>query len=155
MKKENLQSFIDEFEKVVSRTITTNQLVAEIEVDLEINIDEVDDKLYRIIKQFAPFGPKNRNPNFVSKNVTDCGWGKKVGEDKTHLRLVLNTSAEKITCIGFRMSHDFEKITNNKSFNIAGKLSLNEWKGQSNVEFIIDDISVNKTVKNKVPSSIG
>ena len=44
---------------------------------------------------------------------------------------------------------------NNKTFNIAGKLSLNEWKGQSNVEFIIDDISVNKTFKNKVPSSIG
>ena len=44
---------------------------------------------------------------------------------------------------------------NNKLFNIAGKLSLNEWKGQSNVEFIIDDISVNKTLKNTVPSSIG
>ena len=47
---------------------------------------------------------------------------------------------------------------NNKGkqlFNIAGKLTLNEWKGQSNVEFIIDDISVNKTFKNEVPSSIG
>ena len=44
---------------------------------------------------------------------------------------------------------------NNKTFNIAGKLSLNEWKGQSNVEFIIDDISVIKTLKNTVPSSIG
>ena len=42
-----------------------------------------------------------------------------------------------------------------KLFNIAGKLSLNEWQGQSNVEFIIDDISVNKTFKNTVPSSIG
>ena len=40
-------------------------------------------------------------------------------------------------------------------FNIAGKLSLNEWRGQKNVEFIIDDISVNKNHKNKVPSSIG
>ena len=36
-------------------------------------------------------------------------------------------------------------------FNIAGKLSLNEWKGQSNVEFIIDDISVNKTFKKYGP----
>ena len=42
-----------------------------------------------------------------------------------------------------------------KLFNIAGKLSLNEWQGQSNVEFIIDDISVNKTIKKTVPSSIG
>ena len=30
------------------------------------------------------------------------------------------------------------------TFNIAGKLSLNEWRGKKNVEFIIDDISVNK-----------
>ena len=44
---------------------------------------------------------------------------------------------------------------NNKKFNIAGKLSLNEWRGQKNVEFIIDDISVNKNEKNTVPSSIG
>ena len=48
-------------------------------------------------------------------------------------------------------------LINNKTntFDIAGKLSLNEWKGEKNVEFIIDDISVNKTQKNKVPSSIG
>ena len=37
---------------------------------------------------------------------------------------------------------------NNNTFNIAGKLSLNEWRGQKNVEFIIDDISVNKNMKN-------
>ena len=41
------------------------------------------------------------------------------------------------------------------TFNIAGKLSLNEWRGQKNVEFIIDDISVNKIISNTVPSSIG
>ena len=40
--------------------------------------------------------------------------------------------------------------TNGNFFSIAGKLSLNEWKGK-NVEFIIDDISVNKSEKNKVP----
>ena len=44
---------------------------------------------------------------------------------------------------------------NNKIFNIVGKLSLNEWRGNKNVEFIIDDISVNKEHKITVPSSIG
>ena len=32
---------------------------------------------------------------------------------------------------------------NKKIFNIAGKISLNEWRGQKNVEFIIEDISIN------------
>ena len=140
LKKENLRTFIDEFEKVVSRTITTDQLVAETEVDLEIDIDEVDDKLYRIIKQFAPFGPKNRTPNFVSKKVTDCGWGKKVGEDKTHLRLVLNTSTEKITSIGFRMADDFEKITNNKFFNICYSIDENTWNGKTSLQLRLKGI---------------
>ena len=27
--------------------------------------------------------------------------------------------------------------------NIAGKMRLNEWKGKKNIEFIIEDISVN------------
>ena len=35
------------------------------------------------------------------------------------------------------------------TFNIVGKLTLNEWKGEKNVEFIIDDISVNKTLKKR------
>ena len=48
-------------------------------------------------------------------------------------------------------------LLNNKKKYLqhCGKLSLNEWKGEKNVEFIIDDISVNKTHKKKVPSSIG
>ena len=36
---------------------------------------------------------------------------------------------------------------NNNTFNIAGKLSLNEWRGQK-CKVIIDDISVNKNMKN-------
>ena len=43
----------------------------------------------------------------------------------------------------------------NKNISIAGKLSLNEWKGQKNVEIIIDDISVITKHENTVPSSIG
>ena len=28
-----------------------------------------------------------------------------------------------------------------KNFNIAGRLSLNEWKGKKNIEFVIEDIA--------------
>ena len=61
----------------------------------------------------------------------------------------------KIAVVGLGQIGAYLLNKDSKLFNIAGKLSLNEWKGQSNVEFIIDDISVNKTFKNTVPSSIG
>ena len=140
VKKENLLAFINEFEKVVSNTITKDQLIPEIDIDMEINIDEVNNKLYRIIKQFAPFGPKNPNPKFVSRSVSDCGWGKKVGEDKNHLRLVLNTSSENIVSIGFGMGEDFNKIIDNRLFDICYSIDENTWKEKKSLQLILNGI---------------
>ena len=134
IKKQNLNSFIKEFEKVVANTITKDQLVAEIEVDMEIELEEVNDKLYRIIKQFAPFGPMNRTPNFITKSVTDSGKGRKVGEDKSHLRLTLNTLNKDLVSIGFSMGDDFEKITDNKPFDICYSIDENTWNGTTSLQ---------------------
>ena len=140
VKKQNLDSFIKEFEKVVAATITKDQLVAEIEVDMQIELDEVNDKLYRIIKQFAPFGPMNRTPNFITKLVTDSGKGRKVGEDKTHLRLTLNNSNKDLVSIGFGMGQDFDKITENKPFDICYSIDENTWKGQTSLQLRLKGI---------------
>ena len=140
VKKENLKAFISEFEKVVRSTITKEQLVAQIDVDMQIELEEVNDQLYRIIKQFSPFGPQNRTPNFISKNVTDCGWGKKVGEDKSHVRLVLNKSADRITAIGFRMADDFELTNDKKEFDICYSIDENTWNGKTSLQLRLKGI---------------
>ncbi|MBT3417669.1 MAG: single-stranded-DNA-specific exonuclease RecJ [Flavobacteriales bacterium] len=141
VKKSNLDAFIKEFEKVVSKSITSDQLEPEIEVDMEIDIKNVTPKLYRIIKQFAPFGPKNRTPNFVSKGVQDCGYGKKVGSDKSHLRLVLNTAEDQtITSIGFGMADCFEKTNENKNFDICYTIDENKWQGKTSLQIKLKDL---------------
>ena len=144
VKKENLKAFISEFEKVVSATITKEQLVAQIDVDMQIELEEVNDQLYRIIKQFAPFGPQNRTPNFISKNVTDCGWGKKVGEEKSHVRLVLNKSDDRITAIGFRMADDFELTNDKKEFDICYSIDENTWNGKTSLQLRLKGIKKSK-----------
>ena len=105
----------------------------------------------------SPFGSGNPEPKFIIENLKTIN-GKIVGE--THIKSILiGEDGSTIKSIAFNAiesnlaSYLLKK--SNKLFNIAGKLSLNEWRGQSNVEFIIDDISVNKTFKNTVPSSIG
>ena len=35
------------------------------------------------------------------------------------------------------------KFKNKQKFKIAGKMSLNEWKGEKKIEFVIEDISTN------------
>ena len=112
---------------------------------------------YNKINLLAPFGSGNPEPKFIIENLRTVN-GKIIGDN--HIKSVLiGKDGSTIKVIAFNaVNNDLEAYLlkkNNKPFNIAGKLSLNEWKGQSNVEFIIDDISVNKTLKNTVPSSIG
>ena len=140
LKKQNLQSFINEFEKVVCNNITHDQEIASIDVDIEIDLDNINSKLYRIIKQFSPFGPKNRIPNFISRNVTDSGKGRRVGDDKSHLRLVLNTSNSNITSIGFSMAEYYEKTNENQEFDICYTIDENIWNGKKSLQLILKDI---------------
>ena len=112
---------------------------------------------YNKVNTLAPFGSGNPEPKFIIEDLKTIN-GKIVGEK--HIKSVLiGKDGASIKTISFNALENglgaYLIKKNNKIFNIAGKLSLNEWKGQSNVEFIIDDISVNKTLKNKVPSSIG
>ena len=117
-----------------------------------VNLD-----FYKKVELLSPFGSGNPEPKFIIENLKTIN-GKIVGEK--HIKSVLlGEDGSIIKSIAFNATDkdlgSYLLKKNNKSFNIAGKLSLNEWKGQSNVEFIIDDISVNKTFKNTVPSSIG
>ena len=140
IKKENLPQFIDAFEKSVSESITEDQLSPKINIDKVIDIDAVDDKLYRIIKQFSPFGPKNLSPIFVSKGVIDNGYGKQVGEDKTHLRINAKKNKGAITGIGFGMGEYFEIIKDNQTFDVCYSIDENEWNGKKSLQLRIRDI---------------
>ena len=140
IKKENLPQFIDAFEKSVSESITEDQLSPKINIDKVIDIDAVDDKLYRIIKQFSPFGPKNLSPIFVSKGVIDNGYGKQVGEDKTHLRINAKKNKRAIAGIGFGMGEYFEIIKDNQTFDVCYSIDENEWNGKKSLQLRIRDI---------------
>ena len=105
----------------------------------------------------APFGSGNPEPKFVIENMKSVN--SKIIKDKHIKSVLVGMDGSTVKSIAFNCVENeigaYLLKKDNKLFNIAGKLSLNEWQGQSNVEFIIDDISVNKTLKNTVPSSIG
>ena len=146
IKKENLPQFIEEFEKAVSDTITEDQLMPKINIDKVIDIDAVDDKLYRIIKQFAPFGPKNLSPIFVSKGVVDNGYGKQVGADKAHLRVNAKRGNGSIPGIGFGMGDLFENIKDNQTFDVCFSIDENEWNGRKSLQMRLRDLKPNSEV---------
>ena len=126
-------------------------------IDCQIAPSAINLEFYDKVNILSPFGSGNPEPKFYIKNLIPVN-SKIVGGK--HIKSVLvGSEGSSIKTIAFNAVDNelgaYLLKKNNNTFNIAGKLSLNEWRGEKNVEFIIDDISVNKNHKNTVPSSIG
>ena len=141
LKPENYKSFKAQFEKVVEETIDPKMLIPEISIDSQINFSDITPKFYRILSQFAPFGPGNMTPVFMSEDIQDTGYGKQVGEDKTHLRFTATQHGSgKIVGIGFGLGEHIELIKNKKPFKAAYTIDENEWNGNVSLQLKLKDI---------------
>ena len=127
--KDQLTTFKAAFEKQVETTILPEQKTPVLLYDLVLPIEEVNHKLYRIVAQMAPFGPKNMRPVFCSTNCVDSGQSKVVGKDQSHLRLSVQTANGPLVGIGFGMANHFEHIKSGAAFDLLYTLDENEWNG--------------------------
>ena len=153
-KIEKLKDFIFKKVKKMQINVSKERLLY---FDSVIAPTAINIEFYKKVYSLAPFGSGNPEPKFVIENVKSVN--NKIIKDKHIKSVLIGSEGSTIKTIAFNsVENELGAILlkkDNRLFNIAGKLTLNEWKGQSNVEFIIDDISVNKTIKNTVPSSIG
>ncbi len=138
---ENYEGFKAKFESVVKETIDPKLLTPELKVDLKINLSQVDNKLMRIIRQFAPFGPGNMTPVFMTQDVKDTGWGKCVGEDNKHIRFTATQNPkDNIVCIGFGLGDKIDIIKNRSPFDIAYTIDENHWNGNISLQLKLKDL---------------
>ncbi|CAL2090164.1 single-stranded-DNA-specific exonuclease RecJ [Tenacibaculum sp. 190524A05c] len=137
---ENYESFKNKFEEVVKNSIDEDLLTPEIVVDTELEFSDISPKFYRILQQMAPFGPENRKPIFKSSSVRDNGYGKRVGQDKTHLKLSLFQGKPEsvINAIGFSLGDKIDHINND--FDILYQLDENTWNGRTSLQLQLKDL---------------
>ena len=141
LKEENYEAFKQAFEDEVSKTIDRTLLTPEIRIDAKIDLKDITPKFYRILKQFAPFGPSNMTPVFMTENLKDTGYGKGVGEDEKHLRItVTQPQADKIVAIGFNLGDKQDLISNRKPFKAVYSIDENEWQGTVSLQLKLRDI---------------
>lgn len=145
LKKENVSAFISKFEDVVSQSITEDQLIPKIDIDIEIGFHEITGKLTNILKQLEPHGPENMTPLFYSKNVFDTGWAKIVGDN--HLKLEVfqkeNPNA-RFQAIAFGKGDFLSFFQRQTPVEIVYKIAENEFRGVVSTQLVIEEIRVGK-----------
>ena len=144
LKPENLHKFINKFEEIVSKTITEEMQVPEVEIDSELDLRQINLNFFKIIKQFSPFGPGNMSPVFLTKGVVDFGNIRLVGKnDKHHLKLSITypeISLNPFPAIAFQLADFYNYIHEGNSFDICYHIEENEWNGLISLQLNIKDI---------------
>lgn len=144
LKEENYQNFKNAFEEIVKNTIHEDSLMPEIQVDAEIDLSDITPKFIRILKQFEPFGPLNMTPVFLTKNLIDTGFGKKIGQAEEHIRLfVKQNNSEGIAAIGFGIGNKLDITVNRQPLQAVYCIDENEWNGNISLQLRLKDIKTN------------
>ena len=143
LKKENYLAFKAAFEAEVLKTLPGHLKAPEIKIDSKINFESITPRFFRILKQFAPFGPQNLSPVFMSTEVYDTGYGKCVGEDQTHLRVTLTQKrAPKIVGIGFGLGVQLPIVKSKAPFKTVYSIDENEWNGRISLQLKLKDLKL-------------
>lgn len=143
MKIENIPEFRRRFEEIVTSQITDKQQIQYVDVDAKIALSEITPRFFRILKQFAPFGPHNMTPVFVTEDVFDAGTSRLVGKKQEHLKLDLvepDVNSGIFPGIAFNQSDAYEVITSGAPFDVCYSINENEYRGKKNLQLFVRDI---------------
>ena len=145
IKKDNINLFKQFLIKNYDKNHSNLSENVNLYLDSIISPSALNETFYNEIEKLAPFGSGNSEPKFVIENLKVLNSF--IVSDK-HVKSVLSgKDGSIIKSIAFNAKNSpLESYLTKKSkkqINVAGKISLNEWRGKKNLEFIIEDISIN------------
>lgn len=135
---ENVQAFSERFEAVVRQSLSEDDIRKVISVHAEIDLQDITPAFGRVLKQFAPFGPGNRNPVFVTKQVSDTGYSRLLKGD--HLKLLLRQGERSMSGIAFGQGEALTKGLLRRPFDVCYTLEESQWDERREWELMVKDM---------------
>jgi single-stranded-DNA-specific exonuclease len=150
IKPENVKKFEKELLRMIEKEYNSEKWGKKLLIDAEVKPEEIDWDLHAEIKRFEPFGQGNREPVFLTKNLT-IREIKMVGNGQKHLKFVFQVMksppeadqslAEKIfEGIFWKSGERFPEFKIGDKIEAVFCLRSNEWNGSRKLELNIIDI---------------
>jgi len=149
IEEKNLEKFKTEFELKAKEDLKdTEELVPQVKIDAEVDLEDVNWKLYDLLQKFEPFGMSNEEPKYVAYGLEVVAV-EPVGQDGKHLKLMIkhNSNVVKKT-IGFwfgdpiKHPYDWKKnLKPGEKIDMVFSIGVNEWNGNRELELKIEDLN--------------
>ncbi|MEK9959676.1 MAG: single-stranded-DNA-specific exonuclease RecJ [Pelagibacteraceae bacterium] len=111
-------------------------------IDSYLDSSAINQDLVNKLDCLEPYGSGNREPLFAFENFE---VSKVIETNNNHVKVVLKKGNFYLDAISFNSKNtDIGNYLMNykKSFNVAGKIKLNEWNDRSKIELVVEDIQL-------------
>ena len=144
---ENLPAFKKRFEQYVSEHIQPHQKAPIIHVDAEILLADITPQFFRILQCLEPYGPGNPRPIFVTRNLINYRYTKRVGKQGEHLKLnvtdrSINTAGSPVFIdgIAFHQGDFAPLLQNGQAVDVCYRLEENFYNGHVSIQMQVEEI---------------
>jgi single-stranded-DNA-specific exonuclease len=137
---EKIQGFANAFEEYARNQEPTGLAQGAIEIDVEVSLGQLTERVMRELKLLEPFGQGNPRPVFATCGVRRIAQPRRVGAKNEHLQIAVTDGKDSVRCIGFDMGHLEKKIIEADSFDIVYEPQYNTYNGNTTLQLVLTDI---------------
>jgi single-stranded-DNA-specific exonuclease len=137
-----IEQFIEEFEAYAKENLNENDIVSKLEIEAVVPLSKFRMETVKELQLLGPFGEGNPEPVFATKGVRLASPPKRVGTNGDHLQLVITDNTATLRGIGFRFGKYEKKLLEHEFFDVAYQPQINNFNGNSTVEFNLVDIQI-------------
>ena len=143
MHKADLPEFKRRFEEYVAAHITPEQQVPTLDIEAEVELSDMNWKMYKILQCLEPFGPGNERPLFLCRHLINNRNTRAVSEGK-HLHLDVTDRIVAMDGIAFGQGDKAAHIQNGNPVDICFYLEENTYRGRTTLQMNAQDIKLNE-----------
>jgi len=135
----NFDAFYRKMTEIVDKNFKISDTEKKNIYDLELNFNDINEKILREINMLKPFGAGNPKPGFVTGNceIMDYCY---LMEEK-HVKLKLKQSGIIIDAIIFGVEEKMkEKIIKGSKVNVLYKIEENIWRDFKKMQLVVSDL---------------
>jgi single-stranded-DNA-specific exonuclease len=136
--RDRVEEFTRRFNEVARASLTPEDLIPEVRIDLEVGLDGANEDLERLLRHFEPFGMGNPAPVLVARGVHLVAPPKLIGRDGLKLRLTAGQG--ELEAIGWGFASRIGEFDPSIPVDVAFRLERDDYRGESRLQARIADI---------------
>ncbi len=148
LQEETVPAFVEAFDEAIRQVAKEELFTPAINVDADLDLSDLDDRFWAVLKQFGPFGPANARPVFRAKELRLVGRPKTVGRDASHVKFTVRAGNGKnlrvFDVIGFDLGMYLpeleQAVSTEAPMELLFTVDENVWRGTRSIQLQAKDL---------------